>query len=72
MSSVVEETPVSEHRHTRIRTVRIDDFVFRDAHAAPDFAKIDTEGHAGKVLRGMERTLAQFRPDVLRFPGWNK
>ena len=50
---------------SRVETVRLDDFVFRDGHAAPDFLKIDVEGHAGPCLRGMTRILKTFRPAMI-------
>jgi hypothetical protein len=30
----------------------------------PDFVKIDTEGGAGKVLRGAQRVLREYRPQL--------
>lgn len=59
-----------------IRCVRGDDII---SHEPVDFLKIDVEGHAIHVLRGLNRTIAVNRPpifveiddaDLLDFEGW--
>jgi FkbM family methyltransferase len=45
-----------------IRTVAIDDLVFRHEIGSPKFVKIDVEGAEGSVLRGMVHTIAASKP----------
>lgn len=52
----------------RLRTVlchTVDHLISEGALAAPDFMKIDTEGHELRVLFGARQTLAVRRPDLL-------
>lgn len=48
-----------------IRTVRLDDFVYRDGHPAPKFIKLDVEGHGGAALSGTKRLLESARPTLM-------
>lgn len=48
-----------------IATVALDDWVDSGRVRAPDFIKIDVEGHAGPALAGMRRVLAARQPVVL-------
>lgn len=65
MSGIV----TTEHREVGetadIRTIRLDDFAYRDGHPLPDFLKIDIEGHAGAAVAGMKRILAERHPTIL-------
>jgi FkbM family methyltransferase len=55
----------SSKDESKVRTLRLDDFVFRDGYPAPTFLKIDVEGHAGPCLRGMRRILEEKRPRMI-------
>jgi FkbM family methyltransferase len=46
----------------RVRTVRLDDIVFREHLPPPDCVKIDVEGAELMVLLGAERIIAQKKP----------
>ena len=48
-----------------VRTVSIDDFVFKEVVRRPDVVKIDVEGAELNVLLGMRRTLAEIQPIVI-------
>jgi FkbM family methyltransferase len=48
-----------------VTTSVLDEFVYRDHHAPPEFMKIDVEGAEGSVLAGGERVLNSARPIVL-------
>ena len=50
---------------SRVRTMRLDDFVYRDANPPPTFVKLDVEGHGGAVLEGMKQVLQSARPTIL-------
>lgn len=57
------DNPLANTRQVHGRTI---DSLLRDGDmAAPDFMKIDVEGHEYKVLYGAKRTLAVVRPDLL-------
>jgi FkbM family methyltransferase len=58
-------TTSKEEELTRVRTIRLDDFVYLDHHRAPTFVKVDVEGHAGPCLMGMRRVLSEWCPPVL-------
>ena len=48
-----------------VSTSKLDDFVYRDHHAPPGFAKIDVESAEGIVLAGAEQVPIDARP-ILR------
>ncbi len=54
--------PAAGAHASRIRLVRLDDFVYRDGHAAPTFVKIDIEGAAGACLAGALGVIERARP----------
>ena len=46
---------------SKVRTMRLDDFVYRDGHPPPTVVKLDVEGHGGAVLEGMTQVLRSAR-----------
>lgn len=48
-----------------IRTLRLDELVDSNELRAPQFVKIDVEGHGHRAALGMRATLARWRPAVL-------
>ena len=64
MSTIVD-TPLGSEGVSPIRTIRLDDFVYRDANAPPTFIKLDVEGHAGPVLEGASRIFELIRPKLI-------
>jgi FkbM family methyltransferase len=46
----------------QVASIRLDDFVFREGHPAPDLIKLDIEGGGVKAFPGMARVLAEARP----------
>ena len=50
--------------YSEVKTIRLDDFVFRDGRPAPRFLKIDIEGHAVQCLMGTMALLQETRPIV--------
>jgi len=64
-SRIVDDAGESGKGFLGISTVCLDDFVYRDLHPAPTFAKIDVEGHAGRCLDGMRRILQEEKPSLL-------
>lgn len=57
------DDPLANTRKVHGRT--IDSLLHEGELPAPDFMKIDVEGHEYKVLYGAKRTLAMVRPDLL-------
>jgi FkbM family methyltransferase len=47
-----------------VRSLRIDDFVYRDRHPKPDLIKIDIEGGGVKAMTGLGQLLSNGRPKV--------
>jgi FkbM family methyltransferase len=64
-SEIVEASAGSSGDGVSIRTLRLDDFIYRDGNPPPTFLKIDVEGHAGPCLRGMRRTIRENRPSMI-------
>ncbi|MHB8383582.1 MAG: FkbM family methyltransferase [Candidatus Binataceae bacterium] len=64
-SKIVGTNDDSDHRFSRIQTMRLDDFAFRDGNPVPTFLKIDIEGHAGLALEGMRQILEVARPKII-------
>ncbi len=61
----VDEPAFSERDGLRVKTARLDLLVQRGEIQAPDFIKVDVEGHAGAALEGARETIAGARPVVL-------
>lgn len=54
------------HKLRQVRAVRLDSYLDTIGYRnAPDFLKIDVEGHELKVLEGATETLKRYRPDML-------
>lgn len=49
----------------RVAGIRLDDWLAAGRLRAPDFIKVDVEGHAGPVLRGAPTTVSRHRPVLL-------
>jgi|GEM_PF-1486744 len=64
-STIQAGTTPADRDKSHVRTLRLDDFVFRENHPAPSFLKIDIEGHAGPCLKGMRRILQEKRPRMI-------
>ena len=65
MSAIVGATEDRGEASTQVKTIRLDDFVYGDRHPAPNFIKLDIEGHAGAALKGMPRILKECRPQLM-------
>ena len=52
-------------RASKVGVVRLDDFVYKQKHPAPDLIKIDVEGYEVMVLKGAEKILREKRPWVI-------
>lgn len=63
-SQIVRDTSTQGAQLSPVRTVRLDNFAFRDGNPPPHFVKIDVEGHAGRVLAGMPRLLGEVHPGI--------
>jgi len=64
-SAIVGTNDDPDRRFSRIQTMRLDDFAFRDGNPPPTFIKIDVEGHAGPALEGMKHILEVARPRII-------
>jgi len=59
-SSLVEGEPTDGD--VVVRAARIDDLVFRDSYPAPDFLKVDVEGHEAAVFEGARQLISRISP----------
>ena len=59
------EVPTATTPTIGIRTVRLDDLVAKGDIRAPDFIKVDVEGHGHRALAGAIQTLRAKRPVIL-------
>lgn len=64
-SYIITERIASDEMLSRVPSVRLDDFVYRDHNPAPTVVKLDVEGYAGCCMAGMERILQCHRPQFL-------
>ena len=56
----------SEYGETiHVRAVTLDDFIFTEENPAPDVIKMDIEGGEKLAVKGMVRTLSEYRPVLL-------
>jgi FkbM family methyltransferase len=60
-----DEAINAQTRTVSVTTVRLDDLVASGEIHAPDFVKVDVEGHAHHALAGAATTLARHRPTLL-------
>jgi FkbM family methyltransferase len=51
--------------YSEVKTIRLDDFVYRDGYPPPKLFKIDVEGHAGSCLRGAQVILQKTKPSLI-------
>lgn len=65
MSAITCRPNETRRALSEVRTIRLDDFVYRDSNPPPSFVKIDIEGHAGPAFEGMTLLLASWRPTIL-------
>jgi FkbM family methyltransferase len=65
MSAIVVSSNESDNRVSKIRTIRLDDFTYRDGNPPPTFIKLDVEGHAGPALEGARRIFELARPRLM-------
>lgn len=65
MSTVVLDAHANNNESLKVRTIRVDDFVYRDSHPPPGFIKLDVEGHAGPAVEGMQRVLRLRRTRII-------
>jgi len=63
--STIAESPTGSNDLSDIRTIRLDDFVYRDGNPAPSFIKLDVEGHAGPALEGARQIFDSVRPILM-------
>ena len=64
-SYILSESNLPDMATCEIRTIRLDDYVYRDQGAPPGVVKIDVEGHAGRALAGMRGILSKLRPKLI-------
>lgn len=48
-----------------IKTLKLDKLVEDGEIRAPDFIKVDVEGHGGEALKGAQNTIKKYRPAIL-------
>jgi FkbM family methyltransferase len=65
MSRIIPRESTGKNQDLEVRTIRLDDFIYRDGHNPPAVVKIDVEGHAGRCLAGMQRVLREAKPTLL-------
>jgi FkbM family methyltransferase len=65
MSRVIPREFTGKNGASEVRTIRLDDFIYRDGHNPPAVVKIDVEGHAGRCLAGMQRVLREAKPTLV-------
>ena len=63
--SAIVSAPRAAGATSSVRTIRLDDFVYRDGNPRPTFVKLDVEGHAGPVLSGMTQVLESALPTII-------
>lgn len=59
------ERPHDSAAMIQVRLLRLDDLVDRGEIRAPDFMKVDVEGHGASALAGAARAIAGKRPTIL-------
>ena len=64
-NSMAVKPEEGQYRIDRIKTVNVDEMVGNGKIPAPDVIKIDVEGWELHVLRGLEKTIAQYKPVML-------
>jgi FkbM family methyltransferase len=62
---LVDECTRPAAEYSRVLTIRLDDFVYRNGYPSPKIFKIDVEGHAGSCLRGAQVILQKERPSLI-------
>lgn len=60
-----DESPYLPKNTIRIRTIRLDALVVRGKIRAPDFIKVDVQGHGARALRGAKESIIATRPTIL-------
>ncbi len=67
-SRIASENDISEQKHvtvTQVSAVRLDNLLDQGQIRAPQFIKIDVEGHGAKVLLGAQEAIKKYRPVIL-------
>lgn len=70
LSDLSSLEPIAGALAFAVPTVRLDRLA--ETHGAPDFVKIDVEGHEGAVLRGMAALFGSQRPPIVLFEALDK